>query len=1180
MFELSLLGPITVRQAGRVLTLPTHKGQALLVLLALDGRAHRARLAGWLWPQVGEAGARRNLRRELARLREAGAGGLLLSESEVLALAPDVHCDALAFNAAVEAGHTAEALALWRGTLAEGLQTGDTGGFDDWLGSQRQRLGAQRRRALEAAVDAALAAGEPEAALAHTETLLAEDPLQEHQHRRAMQLHASAGRREAALAQYTRCRSLLAQELGLSPTAETEALAESLRLVAPDSVAPLPATPAPVAAPTPLQPWPAELPLVGRETLWARLEAAWAEGRPVLIEGPAGIGKSRLARDFAANRGPYALAQCRRADTGVPYASFTRALRRLAGATLGSVGLDEWVRAELARVLPELGPSAGPLGSAFERRRFFEAAAVAWRALADDSFDAVLLDDWHLADPHSRELVGYLVQLRSDAGHRGAREFLICRDELSDDTRASLRQLVDEAGAVHLQPGALEPAMLLELVRQLSGAAEPHRFTARLEQATGGNPFFVAETLRHWRELQLLSTGADGVWKTPFDEATTDYIELPLPDSVRDAVQARVRRLSEAAQRVLEAAALAAEPFNASLLAGACALSEVEALRAVDEAVQAQCLVERSGGHAFAHDLVQAALDSALGSDRRRLVHRRLALGAEAAGLAATEIARHWEAGGQPQRAVAHHIAAADAAAALFADDEAERHWQAALAGQPTLAQQLAVHTARWGHQRQREDAPGLQASLQALDQLRAEAETALDGTEVALHAAIEAAHLLSLISRPGEALERIDACLAGPITLPTRRAQALMVRAQALNNLGRTAEAIEDGQAALAVGGLSRTQEAQVAYALVFCHFLRSEPQPALAYARRCLQLWQSVGARRSVVRAHANMGLVLGVLGQHDEAIAQLELAYARGGELGMLQSQREVANNLADRFLHLGRPGRALQIAEAALAMSPHFSESKLPAFLNSMKVQAHFQLGELGQALDCAATARALALASQVTSAIVDAISMALDVHTAVGDEAMAAELIDSLEGLDLDGISHFRTKLAFNLIFHALCQGDLGRARQLVEGLGPPAAIEDQQDRIHAHIRHAQVLLAEARNAEALKALQPLWTEKLGAEAQALACTAQLQACAALGPVPPAELARADAALDSGVLPALPALLLRQQRAAAAAQAGDSAGAKRLHAECAAEALRMADSLQGRPALREHFLARWHRSPAG
>ena len=74
----------------------------------------------------------------------------------------------------------------------------------------------------------------------------------------------------------------------------------------------------------------------------------------------------------------------------------------------------------------------------------------------------------------------------------------------------------------------------LELLQRLSGAERPERFAARLGHATAGNPFFLAETLRHLAEQQLLSVGRDGLWCTPFDDATQDYRELPVPASVPD----------------------------------------------------------------------------------------------------------------------------------------------------------------------------------------------------------------------------------------------------------------------------------------------------------------------------------------------------------------------------------------------------------------------------------------------------------------------------------------------------------------------------------------------------------------------------------------------------------------------------------------------------------------------
>ena len=100
-----------------------------------------------------------------------------------------------------------------------------------------------------------------------------------------MRLHLAAGRREAALAQYKRCRELLQRELGLAPMAATEALAEQAARAAPAPSAPAtPAAGAGAAAGQPVE-WPAELPLTGRDEAWAALQAAWDRHRVMLVEG-------------------------------------------------------------------------------------------------------------------------------------------------------------------------------------------------------------------------------------------------------------------------------------------------------------------------------------------------------------------------------------------------------------------------------------------------------------------------------------------------------------------------------------------------------------------------------------------------------------------------------------------------------------------------------------------------------------------------------------------------------------------------------------------------------------------------------------------------------------------------------------------------------------------------------
>lgn len=121
------------------------------------------------------------------------------------------------------------------------------------------------------------------------------DPYLETAHRRLMAANAAGGDRAAALLAYRHCREVLADELGLAPSAETEAAHRSVFAAA---------TPvAPVGLPASLD---TSLPIAGRATPLSTLDAAWGEtlggaGAVVAIVGTAGVGKSRLAAEAAVN---------------------------------------------------------------------------------------------------------------------------------------------------------------------------------------------------------------------------------------------------------------------------------------------------------------------------------------------------------------------------------------------------------------------------------------------------------------------------------------------------------------------------------------------------------------------------------------------------------------------------------------------------------------------------------------------------------------------------------------------------------------------------------------------------------------------------------------------------------------------------------------------------------------
>ncbi|MGH9223694.1 MAG: ATP-binding protein, partial [Acidimicrobiales bacterium] len=148
-------------------------------------------------------------------------------------------------------------------------------------------------RALEVVAEAASAAGEHEQALAAAEEAIGLSRLRESAHQRLIAAHARAGNRPAALRAFERCRVLLAEELGATPSAETEAAYRQLlgdAIVVEGSVR----TNLPDRTTT----------FVGREVELDEIRARLGESRLVTLTGPAGVGKSRLAHRIAAGLVP------------------------------------------------------------------------------------------------------------------------------------------------------------------------------------------------------------------------------------------------------------------------------------------------------------------------------------------------------------------------------------------------------------------------------------------------------------------------------------------------------------------------------------------------------------------------------------------------------------------------------------------------------------------------------------------------------------------------------------------------------------------------------------------------------------------------------------------------------------------------------------------------------------
>lgn len=285
------------------------KAKTLVKLLALQPtrRLHRDRLADALWPGLGPDAARNNLHQVLHAARKAFAtvgvhgAGVLGLQDDVVALGPrrEVVTDLEEFEQAVrsarhegDGGALTAALERW----PEDLLPEDV--YEPWAQGHLTRFQEWRSAAVMEAVEARLADGDADAAVAMLAPVVSADPLREPAHRAMMRALAAAGRRPEALLVFERLRSALDEELAADPEPSTLALFRELLTAGPG---PAPGSPAPEPPGAGRLPAPLTA-LVGRDRELAETEATLARTRLLTFTGPGGVGKTTLAVELARRR--------------------------------------------------------------------------------------------------------------------------------------------------------------------------------------------------------------------------------------------------------------------------------------------------------------------------------------------------------------------------------------------------------------------------------------------------------------------------------------------------------------------------------------------------------------------------------------------------------------------------------------------------------------------------------------------------------------------------------------------------------------------------------------------------------------------------------------------------------------------------------------------------------------
>jgi DNA-binding SARP family transcriptional activator/tetratricopeptide (TPR) repeat protein len=234
MITVRTLGVVEVRDgAGQPLAVPP-KPLALLVYLALarpPGPQRRDRLVALFYPEKDEAHGRHALRQLLVELRTSlGAEILTNADRETAGVnRAALTCDAWTFEQTIAAGDFRAAVAAYGGPFLEGFHLPGCPDFEEWVACERMRLRMAFTGALEQLALRAGAEGRAQEAADWWRILLAHEPYATSVTLGLMEALARAGDRAGALEAAKAHAQRLREELGATPSAEVEALAERLQ---------------------------------------------------------------------------------------------------------------------------------------------------------------------------------------------------------------------------------------------------------------------------------------------------------------------------------------------------------------------------------------------------------------------------------------------------------------------------------------------------------------------------------------------------------------------------------------------------------------------------------------------------------------------------------------------------------------------------------------------------------------------------------------------------------------------------------------------------------------------------------------------------------------------------------------------------------------------------------------
>ena len=411
-------------------------------------------------------------------------------------------------------------------------------------------------------------------------------------------------------------------------------------------------------------------------------QAAGGERQVALLDGEPGVGKTRLLDEFAASLAEegvqfrFTFGAAAEPGRGRPFHAFAEAL-------LAELEPND-PAGSLARLLPKDVPAqafadllqGAPRGAELSLDQVRALFAAAFRALAAERPLYVVLDDMHLADENSVNLLAYF------AHDDRSTKVLVVAAFRPPEEGDPLHQFVHGArdSNVHsLTLPRLGPKEVGSLLRAVLGSEHlVQELGFRILEKTEGNPFFVIEVLQSLKEDRVLMRRDDGAWTLAGTK-----VEIHVPDSVKELVQTNLARLGDEDRDLLDLASVQGMEFDPEVLSEILGLPKIPLLKRLSQLERRHRLIRSAGRKCrFDHQQLQETIYGSLLEGLREEYHAQIAQVLERRrgaaqkdpstldGASCLEIARHHVLGGRLDAALRYVVPALRHAQQTYKTDE------------------------------------------------------------------------------------------------------------------------------------------------------------------------------------------------------------------------------------------------------------------------------------------------------------------------------------------------------------------------------------------------------------------------------------------------------------------------------------------------------------------------------